>query len=52
MPREEVVLSEGQLWVGLCLLIDHPLSPQYMGCIEVLRSMRSLDFNTRTQVTR
>lgn len=26
--------------------------PQYMGCIEVLRSMRSLDFNTRTQVTR
>ncbi|NXF38530.1 SHC2 protein, partial [Nyctibius bracteatus] len=25
---------------------------QYMGCIEVLRSMRSLDFNTRTQVTR
>uniref|UniRef100_A0A663DWK4 SHC adaptor protein 2 n=1 Tax=Aquila chrysaetos chrysaetos TaxID=223781 RepID=A0A663DWK4_AQUCH len=32
---------------------DHVLSPpQYMGCIEVLRSMRSLDFNTRTQVTR
>lgn len=28
------------------------LSPQYMGCIEVLRSMRSLDFSTRTQVTR
>ncbi|XP_063770534.1 SHC-transforming protein 2 [Pseudophryne corroboree] len=25
---------------------------RYMGCIEVLRSMRSLDFNTRTQVTR
>ncbi|PNJ00074.1 SHC2 isoform 2 [Pan troglodytes] len=24
---------------------------RYMGCIEVLRSMRSLDFNTRTQVT-
>ncbi|KAF4015020.1 hypothetical protein G4228_006148 [Cervus hanglu yarkandensis] len=24
----------------------------YMGCIEVLRSMRSLDFSTRTQVTR
>ncbi|XP_044311846.1 SHC-transforming protein 2 [Varanus komodoensis] len=23
-----------------------------MGCIEILRSMRSLDFNTRTQVTR
>ncbi|XP_046956819.1 SHC-transforming protein 2 isoform X2 [Lynx rufus] len=25
---------------------------RYLGCIEVLRSMRSLDFNTRTQVTR
>ncbi|KAG8440508.1 hypothetical protein GDO86_006311 [Hymenochirus boettgeri] len=25
---------------------------QYMGCIEVLQSMRSLDFGTRTQVTR
>ncbi|KAG8454710.1 hypothetical protein GDO86_001071 [Hymenochirus boettgeri] len=25
---------------------------RYMGCIEVMRSMRSLDFNTRTQVTR
>uniref|UniRef100_A0A3B3TV51 SHC (Src homology 2 domain containing) transforming protein 2 n=1 Tax=Poecilia latipinna TaxID=48699 RepID=A0A3B3TV51_9TELE len=24
---------------------------RYMGCIEVLKSMRSLDFNTRTQVT-
>uniref|UniRef100_A0A8C1Y046 SHC (Src homology 2 domain containing) transforming protein 2 n=2 Tax=Cyprinus carpio TaxID=7962 RepID=A0A8C1Y046_CYPCA len=24
----------------------------YMGCIEVLKSMRSLDFSTRTQVTR
>lgn len=28
------------------------LSPQYMGCVEVLQSMRALDFNTRTQVTR
>lgn len=27
-------------------------SLQYMGCIEVLKSMRSLDFTTRTQVTR
>lgn len=27
-------------------------SPQYMGCVEVLQSMRALDFNTRTQVTR
>ncbi|XP_048469976.1 SHC-transforming protein 2 isoform X3 [Rhincodon typus] len=25
---------------------------EYMGCIEVVKSMRSLDFNTRTQVTR
>lgn len=25
---------------------------QYMGCVEVLQSMRALDFNTRTQVTR
>ncbi|XP_062815710.1 SHC-transforming protein 2 isoform X2 [Anolis carolinensis] len=25
---------------------------RYMGCIEILRSMRSLDFTTRTQVTR
>ncbi|KAI4583259.1 hypothetical protein MJG53_008472, partial [Ovis ammon polii x Ovis aries] len=24
----------------------------YMGCIEVLQSMRSLDFGMRTQVTR
>ncbi|XP_071297584.1 SHC-transforming protein 4 isoform X2 [Agelaius tricolor] len=27
-------------------------SMRYMGCIEVLQSMRSLDFGTRTQVTR
>uniref|UniRef100_A0A8C4R4M7 PID domain-containing protein n=1 Tax=Eptatretus burgeri TaxID=7764 RepID=A0A8C4R4M7_EPTBU len=25
---------------------------QYMGCIEVMKSMRALDFTTRTQVTR
>ncbi|XP_013918157.1 PREDICTED: SHC-transforming protein 2-like [Thamnophis sirtalis] len=25
---------------------------RYMGCIEILQSMRSLDFNTRTQVTK
>ncbi|XP_057181646.1 SHC-transforming protein 2 isoform X1 [Triplophysa rosa] len=25
---------------------------RYMGCIEVLKSMRSLDFSTRTQITR
>lgn len=34
------------------LVLTCALSPQYMGCIEVLRSMRSLDFSTRTQVTR
>ncbi|XP_059808502.1 SHC-transforming protein 1-like isoform X1 [Hypanus sabinus] len=27
-------------------------SVRYLGCVEVLQSMRSLDFNTRTQVTR
>ncbi|KFO07028.1 SHC-transforming protein 3, partial [Balearica regulorum gibbericeps] len=27
-------------------------SLQYLGCIEVLRSMKSLDFNTRTQIAR
>lgn len=27
-------------------------SGQYMGCVEVLQSMRALDFSTRTQVTR
>uniref|UniRef100_A0A8C3G007 SHC-transforming protein 2 n=1 Tax=Chrysemys picta bellii TaxID=8478 RepID=A0A8C3G007_CHRPI len=31
---------------------DSVVKQGYMGCIEVLRSMRSLDFNTRTQVTR
>ncbi|XP_004595745.2 SHC-transforming protein 2 [Ochotona princeps] len=31
---------------GVCYVV------RYMGCIEVLRSMRSLDFHTRTQVTR
>ncbi|XP_037767665.1 SHC-transforming protein 4 isoform X4 [Chelonia mydas] len=29
-----------------------PVPNEYMGCIEVLQSMRSLDFGTRTQVTR
>uniref|UniRef100_A0A8D2JG47 SHC adaptor protein 3 n=1 Tax=Varanus komodoensis TaxID=61221 RepID=A0A8D2JG47_VARKO len=28
------------------------MNSKYLGCIEVLRSMRSLDFNTRTQITR
>lgn len=62
--RRERALAGGRAWVrlsprtllGWCLgppvLTACSLSPQYMGCIEVLRSMRSLDFNTRTQVTR
>uniref|UniRef100_A0A3Q1AMJ1 SHC-transforming protein 1 n=1 Tax=Amphiprion ocellaris TaxID=80972 RepID=A0A3Q1AMJ1_AMPOC len=29
-----------------------PYTVRYMGCVEVLQSMRALDFNTRTQVTR
>lgn len=33
-------------------LFSFPVSHQYMGCVEVLQSMRALDFNTRTQVTR
>lgn len=55
----QVAGEEGEEIWGLGLdrgamgpLLTWPLSPQYMGCIEVLRSMRSLDFNTRTQVTR
>lgn len=36
----------GALWA------DPALPCQYMGCVEVLQSMRALDFNTRTQVTR
>lgn len=44
----ELLLSDkNHLTACFCL---PPL--QYMGCIEVLKSMRSLDFNTRTQVTR
>ncbi|XP_066577620.1 SHC-transforming protein 1 isoform X1 [Amia ocellicauda] len=31
---------------GVCYTV------RYMGCVEVLQSMRALDFNTRTQVTR
>uniref|UniRef100_A0A3Q3KJ82 SHC adaptor protein 3 n=1 Tax=Monopterus albus TaxID=43700 RepID=A0A3Q3KJ82_MONAL len=34
------------------LLHSLPMNPKYLGCIEVLRSMRSLDFTTRSQITR
>ncbi|XP_055521493.1 LOW QUALITY PROTEIN: SHC-transforming protein 1-like, partial [Leucoraja erinacea] len=36
------------LFVSRCFVLVF----QYMGCVEVLQSMRALDFNTRTQVTR
>uniref|UniRef100_UPI00398F4A4D SHC-transforming protein 1-like isoform X1 n=2 Tax=Pristiophorus japonicus TaxID=55135 RepID=UPI00398F4A4D len=39
-PRDDV-LGSGALY-----------TVRYMGCVEVLQSMRSLDFGTRTQVTR
>ncbi|MEE6518588.1 hypothetical protein FKM82_029681 [Ascaphus truei] len=39
--------------VGHCSVRTGPsYSVKYMGCIEVLQSMRSLDFGMRTQVTR
>uniref|UniRef100_A0A8C0ITV0 SHC adaptor protein 3 n=1 Tax=Chelonoidis abingdonii TaxID=106734 RepID=A0A8C0ITV0_CHEAB len=34
------------------LIHNLSMNSKYLGCIEVLRSMRSLDFNTRTQITR
>uniref|UniRef100_A0A2K6T9G2 SHC adaptor protein 2 n=1 Tax=Saimiri boliviensis boliviensis TaxID=39432 RepID=A0A2K6T9G2_SAIBB len=43
----------GQGWTPEAARAEAPGPPRlYMGCIEVLRSMRSLDFSTRTQVTR
>uniref|UniRef100_A0A672YXP7 SHC adaptor protein 3 n=1 Tax=Sphaeramia orbicularis TaxID=375764 RepID=A0A672YXP7_9TELE len=44
--RNESVTSVDELLHGLSM------NPKYLGCIEVLRSMRSLDFNTRSQITR
>lgn len=59
MPKRALVTDTWHLsitCVGLVMFLEASLTsppvPQYMGCIEVLRSMRSLDFNTRTQVTR
>ncbi|XP_015988922.2 SHC-transforming protein 3 isoform X5 [Rousettus aegyptiacus] len=40
-PASDQVLGAGVTYVV-----------KYLGCIEVLRSMRSLDFSTRTQITR
>ncbi|KAL6056860.1 hypothetical protein STEG23_003264 [Scotinomys teguina] len=53
-PRVRYMLARWSL-SGSCLPVLWVVtgsSEWYMGCIEVLRSMRSLDFNTRTQVTR
>uniref|UniRef100_A0A3P9CVV7 SHC adaptor protein 3 n=1 Tax=Maylandia zebra TaxID=106582 RepID=A0A3P9CVV7_9CICH len=44
--RNESVTSVDELLHGLTM------NPKYLGCIEVLRSMRSLDFTTRSQITR
>ncbi|XP_069767903.1 SHC-transforming protein 4-like isoform X3 [Narcine bancroftii] len=44
--RNRAKAGLGDLDSGACYTV------KYMGCVEVLRSMRSLDFNTRTQVTR
>uniref|UniRef100_A0A8C2XHS6 SHC adaptor protein 3 n=1 Tax=Cyclopterus lumpus TaxID=8103 RepID=A0A8C2XHS6_CYCLU len=44
--RNESVTSVDELLHGLSM------NPKYLGCIEVLRSMRSLDFTTRSQITR
>uniref|UniRef100_A0A665UCB4 SHC adaptor protein 3 n=1 Tax=Echeneis naucrates TaxID=173247 RepID=A0A665UCB4_ECHNA len=44
--RNESVTSVDELLHGLSM------NPKYLGCLEVLRSMRSLDFTTRSQITR
>ncbi|KAM6216128.1 SHC-transforming protein 3 [Rhynchocyon petersi] len=52
---EELLLKAPRGWLHAS---DQVLGPgvtyvvKYLGCIEVLRSMRSLDFSTRTQITR
>lgn len=43
-----IILNQKLAANALALLF----SGQYMGCVEVLQSMRALDFSTRTQVTR
>uniref|UniRef100_A0A8I6A6R6 SHC adaptor protein 3 n=1 Tax=Rattus norvegicus TaxID=10116 RepID=A0A8I6A6R6_RAT len=45
-PRGAPHASDQVLGSGVTYVV------KYLGCIEVLRSMRSLDFSTRTQVTR
>ncbi|XP_037653029.1 SHC-transforming protein 3 [Choloepus didactylus] len=45
-PRGWLHASDQVLGPGVTYVV------KYLGCIEVLRSMRSLDFSTRTQITR
>ncbi|XP_006154407.1 SHC-transforming protein 3 [Tupaia chinensis] len=45
-PRGAPHASDQGLGPGVTYVV------KYLGCIEVLRSMRSLDFSTRTQITR
>lgn len=45
-PRGAPHASDQVLGAGVTYVV------KYLGCIEVLRSMRSLDFSTRTQITR
>ncbi|XP_073908511.1 SHC-transforming protein 3 isoform X2 [Castor canadensis] len=45
-PRGAPHASDQVLGPGVTYVV------KYLGCIEVLRSMRSLDFSTRTQITR
>ncbi|XP_042678889.1 SHC-transforming protein 3 isoform X2 [Centrocercus urophasianus] len=53
--RSSIVDKPSQGWLHWNEKILGPgvtYTVKYLGCIEVLRSMRSLDFNTRTQITR
>uniref|UniRef100_A0A8C9WPX9 SHC (Src homology 2 domain containing) transforming protein 2 n=1 Tax=Scleropages formosus TaxID=113540 RepID=A0A8C9WPX9_SCLFO len=54
-PKGSFIHKPSQGWLHADKKISGPGASyivRYMGCIEVLKSMRSLDFNTRTQVTR
>ncbi|XP_004697639.1 SHC-transforming protein 3 [Echinops telfairi] len=54
-PAEELIPRPPRGWLHAS---DQVLGPgvtyvvKYLGCIEVLRSMKTLDFSTRTQITR
>ncbi|XP_061071703.1 SHC-transforming protein 3 isoform X2 [Conger conger] len=54
-PAGNVVSQASRGWLHSSEKISGPgvtYIVKYLGCIEVLRSMRSLDFNTRSQITR